>query len=399
MAAGSSGGKVTGWPARVKPKNPGERQGSGWGYTLKTRMIPSQGNEVEWAVWEDPQEKPQMKKMHRATGCLFANGLRWALFMGAGAACLAPLSGEIAAAQVRSRGREPKDRVRAKAPAGWDKATSSAFFSDAFATLEGERPDFAKVATPGGTANATVAAPVGGSAVTSGFKWSTIISPDTLADEVKQMKGVVAASVVSASDFKGGGYDRAREGFSAIALAFGVIAAHDGDVRWKKDAETARDLFARVGFNCKVGTEQSFAESKARVADLEALIEGNSITSRADREEDFRWSQVAGRPPLMSRLEMADGILGGAVASKDDFQKQVEKFLHEAEFVATIGEVIQQPDFEYHDDATYRGHASAMRDAAVKARGAAQQGDYDAARAAVGELKKSCDACHGDYRG
>ena len=66
---------------------------------------------------------------------------------------------------------------------------------------------------------------------------------------------------------------------------------------------------------------------------------------------------------------------------------------------ATIGEVIQRPDFEYHDDDTYRGYASAMRDAAIQARDAAAKNDYDAARTAVGALKKSCDSCHGDYRG
>ena len=41
----------------------------------------------------------------------------------------------------------------------------------------------------------------------------------------------------------------------------------------------------------------------------------------------------------------------------------------------------------------------AMRDAAIKARDAALKSDYDAARTAVGVLKKSCDSCHGDYRG
>jgi cytochrome c556 len=39
-----------------------------------------------------------------------------------------------------------------------------------------------------------------------------------------------------------------------------------------------------------------------------------------------------------------------------------------------------------------------MRDAAVRARDAARRADYDAVRAAVGDLKKSCDTCHGDYR-
>jgi cytochrome c556 len=100
----------------------------------------------------------------------------------------------------------------------------------------------------------------------------------------------------------------------------------------------------------------------------------------------------------MSRLEAAENTIGGAVASKGDFDKQVETLLHEVEMVAVIGEAIQQPDFEYHDDDTYRGYAAGMRDSAVKARDAAKKGDYDGVRAAVGELKKSCEACHGDYR-
>jgi hypothetical protein len=208
----------------------------------------------------------------------------------------------------------------------------------------------------------------------------------------------VAEAVASQSDFKGGGYDKAREAFSAVALSFGVIAAYDQQIRWKKDAETARDLFARVGSNCKVGTEQSFNESKLRVADLETLLEGNSPTARADRDDDFRWSQVAGRPALMSRLETADGMLAAASASKGDFDKALERVLRDAEIVAVIGEVIQQAEYEYYDDDTYRGYASGMRDAALRVRDAAQKKDYDAARAALGELKKSCDSCHGDYR-
>jgi cytochrome c556 len=304
--------------------------------------------------------------------------------------------------QVRLDG-PPKARVRAKPPTAWDKATSSTFFADAFDTLDGERPDFSAVAaTASGAATApqSGAAPAGmaGGGGTGGFKWSALVSPETLADEIKEMKGTVSKAVASASDFKGGGYNDARKAFSAIALSFALIADYDGDVRWKKDAETARDLFARVGNNCKVGTQQSFDESKARVADLDALLEGNPIDAKSDREDDWTWSQVAGRPPLMSRLETADGIANAAVASKDDFNKQVEKLLHEVEIVAAIGEAIQRPDYEYHDDDTYRGYASQMRDAAVKARAAVQKSDYDATRTAVGEIKKSCDACHGDYR-
>lgn len=307
------------------------------------------------------------------------------------------------AAPLRIERTKPSEKVRARPPAAWDKATEGAFFDDAFATLEGERPNFAATASGvravAGAGGATAAQSQAGVSAGGGFKWSGLVSPDTLADEIKDMKARVAGAVASVSDFKGGGYDDARVGFSTIALAFAVIAEHDGDVRWKKDAEQARDLFARVGVNCKVGTNQSFAEAKARVDDLGTLLDGSPIEATAEREDDFKWSQVAGRPPLMSRLETADELVAAATASKDDFTKQAEKLLHEAEIVAAIGEVIQRPDYEYHDDDTYRGHAAAMRDAALKARDAALKGDYDAARAAVGALKKACDACHGDYRG
>jgi hypothetical protein len=313
-------------------------------------------------------------------------------------------------ATAAPRRRAPAESVRARPPASWDKATETAFFADAFATLEGERPAFAsghdsrRPGETGGQGHAGGrgdARPAAASPDDSGdgFVWSALVSPDTLADEIKDMKARVDAAVASASDFKGGGYDDARVGFSAIALAFAVIDAHDGDARWKKDAQQARDLFARVGANCKVGTAQSFAEAKARVADLGTLLDGGSIEASAERDDDFKWSQVAGRPALMARLETADALVAAAVASKDDFKKQAEKLLHETEMIATIGEVIQRPDYEYHDDDTYRGYAAAMRDAAVQARDAAAKNDYDAARTAVGALKKSCDACHGDYRG
>lgn len=294
------------------------------------------------------------------------------------------------------------EKVRARPPATWDKATAAVFFDDAFDTLEGQRPDFAALSA-GARAGSTPTEPAAGQsdvASAGSFRWSTLVSSDTLADEVKDMKTLVTAAASSVTDFKGGGYDEARVGFSTIALAFAVIAEHDGDVRWKKkDAEQARDLFARVGANCKVGTPQSFAEAKARIDDLGTLLDGSPIEATAEREEDFKWSQVAGRPALMGRLETADEVLAACIASKDDFTKQAEKLLHEAEMVAAIGEAIQRPDYEYHDDDTYRGYAAAMRDAAVKARDAALKSDYDAARTAVGTLKKSCDSCHGDYRG
>jgi hypothetical protein len=290
-----------------------------------------------------------------------------------------------------------KPHKRAAPPARFDKATTSTFFADAFTTLQGTRPRF-EAGGRGPVASGAVAQPTTGDPTAGGFAWSKIVSEETLTDEVKDRKADVATAVANPSDFKGGGYDRAREAFSSIALAFGVIAAYDQDIRWKKDAATARDLFARVGVNCKVGTDQSHAESKARLEDLETMLEGGRPEGKGDRDEDFRWSQVAARPALMNRLETAEQVIGAAMASRGDFDRDIDRILHDAEIVAMIGEAIQQPDFEYHDDDSYRGYAGAMRDAAVRIREACAKKDYEVARAAASELKKSCDACHGDYR-
>lgn len=288
-------------------------------------------------------------------------------------------------------------RIRAKPPAAWPKSVAASFFPDAFATLEGPRPDFSAAGPPGTAVTGPGDTPGQASAPT-GFKWSTLVSEETLTDEIKEMKGIVGQAITSPSTFKGGGYNKARIAFSTIALSFGVIDAYDADIRWKKQAEQARDLFARVAANCKVGTDQSFAESKLRLADLETLLDGGAIEAKADRDEDFLWSQVAGRPSLMSRLESAEQAAAAAIASTGDFAKQLDAALRATEMVATIGEVIQRKDYEYHDDDTYRDYASQMRDAAAQAAEAARKKDYEAARGAIGRLQKACSDCHGDYR-
>ncbi|MFM7244347.1 MAG: hypothetical protein ACKO40_09270 [Planctomycetaceae bacterium] len=291
----------------------------------------------------------------------------------------------------------PKPAKRSPPPTGaWDKGTAGTFFDDAFSTLDGPRPAFAsKSAAP---AAAQAAATAAGAGAEGGFRWSTLVSEGTLTDEIKDMKAVVAEAIARPADFKGGGYEKAREAFSSIALAFAVIAAYDQDIRWKKDAERARDLFARVGFNCKVGTDQSLAESKLGLADLESMLDGGSPQRQSDRDEDFLWSQAAGRPALMKRLEAAETGVAAGMASRADFDRRIDELVHDAEMVAAIGEAVQQPDYEYHDDETYRGHSAAMRDAAVRLRAACAEKNYESARSAAGELKKSCDACHGDYR-
>lgn len=295
-------------------------------------------------------------------------------------------------------GRDPEPRRRSPPPTlPWGRLVTDAFFDDAFATLEGPRPDFSRSVS--GTAAAGAAAAAAGQPVsTDGLRWSALISADTLVDEIKDRAGDLQGATATPASFKGGGYQQCRTQLSTIATMFGVIARYDADVRWKDEAATARDLFARAGFNCKAGSDQTYAEAKARVDDLQAMIEGSRLDRPAGSDEDVVWSDVAARSPLMQRLELAEKTLSEAASSASAFQDAAEIVLHDAEMVAVITQVLQEPELDDHDDETYRGYARVMGEAARGLREAARQGDYQAASAAIGRLKQSCDTCHADYR-
>jgi hypothetical protein len=302
--------------------------------------------------------------------------------------------GPASAAQLPERPALPARPRRQPPPDGWNAMDAELFFDNAMKLLEGDRPDF--------FARRQAAAPVGvpEPSPERGFIWSRLISADVLADEIKDNKDAILEVTANASRFKGGGYEEARNAFSMIAVSFAVIADFDAEARWQREAADLRDLFARAGFNCKGGTDASFNESRARGEDLESLVRGDRVETRTEPQKgrDFFWSGVAGRPPLMKRLEAAHGVLAAGTASAAEFRQLADRLIHESEIVAMIGEVIQKEDYDSWDDPAYREFAASMRDAAIAARDAAADKDGQAAAVAVGRIKRACEACHQDYR-
>lgn len=282
-------------------------------------------------------------------------------------------------------------RARAVPPEAWPQAVRGQFFPDAFAELEGPRPDFSKLpelSLAGSTGAA--ATPPGGSS------WSALISGETLADEIKTMKLEIDKIVAKKRDFTGGGYLDARNNFSSIAAALAVIVVYDGDARWKETAARGRDRFAAAAFECNQGNDKSFTVASGAAEDLQKLVTGSRLEGIGADNVD--WGRIAARSPLMLRLSRAEKALLEVSASEASFGKDPGRLLHEAEVVAMIGEFLQQPECDDYDDDTYRGYASDMRDAAVKAATAARKGDFATAQSAITTLRKSCDTCHGDYR-
>ncbi|MEW4451870.1 cytochrome c [Bremerella sp. JC817] len=295
---------------------------------------------------------------------------------------------------------------RATPPTFDNTATSIFFFKDVFAEgLSGERPAVLSenrqqmIAGPagGGMSGGGGAAPAASGGGAAG-EWADIISPTTIQDEVKKLNNQLTTTVENVRKFNGGGFEEARRDFTELAMLFEIIAEHDGDVRWKEFALTARDGFARAGFNSKVGTDNSFKEAKLRAEDLQQLVRGGTIDTR-EADPKATWDAIADRPPLMQRLEIGyQKKLKPMTASESEFKSNIEEILHEAEVIAAIAHAMQKEGFEYHDDEDYLGFCQQMQEAALNVVKAVKDNNADAARTAAGDVGQSCSSCHESYR-
>ncbi len=269
-------------------------------------------------------------------------------------------------------------------------------------SLAGTRPNFA---AGGGAATTNTTANTSGSnpsamPVASGGMWSKLIDADTLQNEIKNLQASVATDVKSISEFNSRGYKNSRVSYTMLGLMFAVITEYDGEVRFKKDALAARELFGRVSMNLKVATQQSFNESKARAGDLANLVRGESLDVPAGIEPKVKWSEkVANRPPLMTRLELAiEERLNKLMGDAGTFNKNTDAILHEAQLVAMISAAIQREGYDFADDKQYLEYAQTMQAGAMELIAGAKAKNYDGGRAGFDKMKKMCTDCHGSYR-
>jgi hypothetical protein len=295
-------------------------------------------------------------------------------------------------------------KPRAK-PKKFDQATTSrVFFDNVFAEVVGTRPNLSSPDRNNGVAANPQAAPTtNGNGPTNAAgggngTWSQLISAATIEDEIKSLKMALDQDVTTPGDFKGRGYKLCRTHFSVAAMLFAVIGEYDADIRWKSDAVTARDLFARTAANAKVGTDQVFNEARQRKADLSDLLNGNSLAARP-AETDHAWSALVDRSPLMPRLQVAfNGQVRQLTSNEAEFKANRDGLRHEAEMIALISDVLCKEGMVDADDDTYTEYAHTMREAARDLVQAAKDVDYAKAREAVGRLDQACATCHESYR-
>ena len=283
--------------------------------------------------------------------------------------------------------------IRRARPPIFDQRTEDVFSPNAVELLQGTPPRYGNV--PGAIGDIDNQP----SPTDSKFSWSALVSRETLEDAVKRGLVRLRLAAPSSSTFKSGGYQQARKEFSFLAVVFGVIHQYDGDVRWKDASQGMQLRLSRAGLNCKVATDNSYKETVTRMEGLALLIRGANVDIESMDRPIPLWSEVADRSPLMSQLEQAlDEQLAPGVANSTEFGRQNQQALASAEVISMLAYVIQQPDYEYAQDSEYLEYAKTMMEQAKHAKNAIRDQQLSEAQAAVGKIRKSCNACHGDYR-
>ncbi|HEX6963081.1 MAG TPA: hypothetical protein VF175_14525, partial [Lacipirellula sp.] len=192
-------------------------------------------------------------------------------------------------------------RPRRAKPPEWSADVLDLFFEDAREHLVGERPASRSNSDAVADSNRPPSS-VSSANSSQPFAWSKLVSGESLESEVKRLVAGLREPLANPTKFKAGGYKDCRAAFSVLAVLFGVIAEHNGDVRWKEDAAGLRDALARAAMNCKTATDQTFSEASQRRTELEDLIRGERLGLEGAAELE-RWSELAERPLLMQRME------------------------------------------------------------------------------------------------
>ena len=283
--------------------------------------------------------------------------------------------------------------------------TGGAFFKDVFRDgLEGDRPaNLGSVVPPTGsnppTGGGTNPPPNGSGSDPGSGVWGAVVSAQTIEDEIKRTKLELDKDVTTPTAFNGLGHKKCRKHFSLLGMLFAITHEYNGDIRWKDDASTARDLFGRAGRNCKAATPASYNESKLRLQDLGDMVNGSRLEAAGDPAAEVDWSLICERSQLMKRIEKSTSRLREYTSSDSTFKSNQDEAKHEAEMLAAISVAMLQTGMPDGDDGDYAEFCNIMKDAAKEIVDATKLGNAESAGSAVGNISRACDDCHEIYRG
>ncbi len=232
-----------------------------------------------------------------------------------------------------------------------------------------------------------------------GDDWKSVISNDTIVDETKKIKARLTDALQNVGKYNGNYKDGISvDGAVMAALAGIVIANPDVSVSWKGDAAHVRDLGGEVSKKAKGLGQASYDPTKQAWDKLEALLSGNKPPGLEDAAPVIPFSEVAGRGPLMKRMEKAFQWMKSNIGTDELMKKNAETITNEASMLAALAKVVASVGYNSADEAEYQGYVKEMIKANMDVLAAIKNEDFKAFTEANSRSQKACNDCHQDYR-
>lgn len=251
------------------------------------------------------------------------------------------------------------------------------------------------VTTPAPTATMNSAADSADAAPAAAGKWSTAITPELLDAESKVIRTRLTQSLQSVST-----YNRSIDSIGADAIILsalaGVAERFDKDMRWKERAPAVRTLAYTVYENVGGKGRKAFDDTRAPFEQIVSILDGGP-TDGVDAEADVPMADYADRSSLMGRMKSSFEWMRGNIASEATLKSEQDDAVREAAVLAMIGEIIKQEGYDYHEEENYKKFCNEYTTAAIDARVAAEELNFDAFQDAVARIQTSCGNCHGEY--
>ena len=236
-------------------------------------------------------------------------------------------------------------------------------------------------------------------------QWSDLISRESLEAEIKDQVSALALVTKRHVDFAKRSPVTARSRLTLLSILFQIVDNYGQEIAWRGQTIGLRDACAKCAADFKdpqVANPAALEELHKLNIRLERLVT-KGIGEPAPGASNPAWHTYVARPALMIWQEGIRSQFGQWLADARQFPEHARDALRQAEILAVISIVIQDPGFESADDLQYDGHARSYQFACLQLIKTLrpeppQRIEFDPVQAAYQRLTKACDACHADFR-
>ena len=250
----------------------------------------------------------------------------------------------------------------------------------------------------GAPVDATAAKPLTAEpAAAAGNEWTTLLSVETLLEEVNTTRNFMKESLQTVGAFNSSMLMIPPKAAVMAALA-SIAMEYPGEITWKEDAKYIRDFAKQMNES----TLQRGRKDQVRLLELyESMSDTLNRSKQADLKEPPEtdtFVDVAAMGLVMMRMQSAEKRMKNEAGSETAFTSQKKMILHEAAMLGTMTKVVTMSGYGYEDDAEFLGYAKRIVDAAIAIRTAVEVNDFATYEQSLSNLSTACTECHSAFK-